>query len=259
MNDTVAVALINFILYLYIFVFGAVIGSFLNVVIYRVPKEISIAKGRSFCPKCGAPIKGYHNIPIFSYLWLRGKCADCGEKISPRYPLIELFTGVLAILVLWIFSFSFQWIVVFSAGAILLCITMIDFDTMTIPNGLVIALMVPALVSFFFFPQVELLSRVIGMVVVSLPMLVITLFISEAFGGGDIKLMAVAGFLLGWPNTLLATFIGLVLGGVVAVSLLAKKTKDKHMAFGPYLCVGIMIALLAGDAIIECYLSLFGL
>jgi len=259
MIEPVAVALINFILYVYVFVFGAVIGSFLNVIIYRVPKEISIAKSRSFCPKCGAQIKGYHNIPVFSYLWLRGKCADCGEKISPQYPLIELFTGALAVLVLWIFGFSFQWIVAFLVGTILICIAMIDFDTMTIPNGLVMALMVPALLSFFCFPQVELLSRVIGMVVVSLPMLVLTFFIRDAFGGGDIKLMAVAGFLLGWQNTLLATFIGLVLGGVVAVRLLVKKTKAKHMAFGPYLCLGIMTALLVGDTIIRCYLSLFGL
>lgn len=253
------VAFINFILYLYIFVVGIVIGSFLNVVIYRVPKEISFAKGRSFCPHCQAQIKGYHNVPVFSYLWLRGKCADCGEPISIRYPLVELFTGLMAILIFAVYGLSFQWLVVFSAGAILICITMIDFDTMTIPNGLVIALMAPALLSFFFFPQIGLLSRVIGMGVISLPMLVLAFFIADAFGGGDIKLMGVAGFLLGWENTLLAAFIGLILGGAVAVMLLARKTKDKHMAFGPYLCIGIMTALLFGDIIIQWYFNLFGL
>ncbi|MEO1815712.1 MAG: prepilin peptidase [Acetobacterium sp.] len=253
------VAFINFILYLYIFVIGIVIGSFLNVVIYRVPKEISFAKGRSFCPHCQAQIKGYHNVPVFSYLWLRGKCADCGEPISIRYPLVELFTGLMAVLVFAVYGFSFQWLVVFAAGAILICITMIDFDTMTIPNGLVIALMAPALLSFFFFPQVGILSRVIGIFVISLPMLALALVIPDAFGGGDIKLMAVAGFMLGWGNTLLATFIGLLLGGAVAVYLLAQKTKDKHMAFGPYLCIGIMTALLFGDIIIQWYFNLFGL
>ena len=253
------VELIQFILYLYIFVVGIVIGSFLNVVIYRVPKEISVAKGRSFCPHCQAPIKGYHNVPVFSYLWLRGKCADCGQPISIRYPLVELFTGLLALLILAVYGFSFQWLVVFSAGAILICITMIDFDTMIIPNGLVLALMAPALVSFFFFPELGLLSRVIGIVAISLPMLLLTLFIPDAFGGGDIKLMAVAGFMLGWEHTLLAAFIGLLLGGAVAVVLLAKKTKDKHMPFGPYLCIGIMTALLFGDIIIKWYLNLFGL
>jgi leader peptidase (prepilin peptidase)/N-methyltransferase len=253
------VAFINFILYLYIFVVGIVIGSFLNVVIYRVPKEISFAKGRSFCPHCQAQIKGYHNVPVFSYLWLRGKCADCGEPISIRYPLVELFTGLMAILIFAVYGVSFQWLVVFAAGAILICITMIDFDAMIIPNGLVLALMAPALLSFFFFPQVGILSRVIGIFVISLPMLALALFIPDAFGGGDIKLMAVAGFMLGWGNTLLATFIGLLLGGAVAVYLLAQKTKDKHMAFGPYLCIGIMTALLFGDIIIQWYFNLFGL
>ncbi len=253
------VALIQFILYLYVFVVGIVIGSFLNVVIYRVPLAISVAKGRSFCPNCQAPIKGYHNIPVFSYLWLRGKCADCGQPISIRYPLVELFTGLLALLILAVYGFSFQWLVVFSAGAILICITMIDFDTMIIPNGLVLALMAPALVSFFFFPELGLLSRVIGIVAISLPMLLLTLFIPDAFGGGDIKLMAVAGFMLGWGDTLLAAFIGILLGGAVAVYLLLKKTTAKHMAFGPYLCIGIMTALLFGDIIIRSYLNLFGL
>lgn len=250
---------IKSILYLYIFVIGIVIGSFLNVVIYRVPKELSFAKGRSFCPHCHAQIKGYHNVPVFSYLWLRGKCADCGEIISIRYPLVELSTGLIGVLIFAVYGFSFQWLVVFTAGAILICITMIDFNTMTIPNGLVLALMAPALLSFFFFPQVGILSRVIGIFVISLPMLILVLFILDAFGGGDIKLMAVAGFMLGWENTLLAAFIGLLLGGAVAVYLLGRKTKDKHMAFGPYLCIGIMTALLFGDIIIQWYFNLFGL
>lgn len=253
------VALIQFILYLYVFVVGIVIGSFLNVVIYRVPKELSFAKGRSFCPHCQAQIKGYHNVPVFSYLWLRGKCADCGQPIAIRYPLVELFSGLMAVLIFAVYGFSFQWLVVFIAAAILICITMIDFDTMIIPNGLVLALMAPALLSFFFFPEVGILSRVIGIFVISLPMLALALFIPDAFGGGDIKLMAVAGFMLGWGNTLLAAFIGLLLGGMVAVVLIAKKTKAKHMAFGPYLCIGIMTALLFGDIIIQWYLNLFGL
>ena len=253
------VELINIIFYLYIFVIGIVIGSFLNVVIYRVPKEVSFVKGRSFCPHCQAQIKGYHNVPVFSYLWLRGKCADCRQPIAIRYPLVELFTGLMAVLIFAVYGFSFQWLVVFSAAAILICITMIDFDTMIIPNGLVIALMAPALLSFFFFPQLGILSRVIGIFIISLPMLILVLFIPDAFGGGDIKLMAVAGFMLGWGNTLLASFIGLLLGGAVAVVLLARKTEDKHMAFGPYLCIGIMTALLFGDRIIGWYFNLFGL
>lgn len=129
------VVFVNIILYVYIFVLGLVIGSFLNVVIYRLPQEISVAKGRSFCPHCHAPIKGYHNIPVFSYFWLRGKCADCKEPIAIRYPLVEFFTGLMGIAILAVYGFSFQWVVAFAIGAILICITMIDFDTMTIPNA----------------------------------------------------------------------------------------------------------------------------
>lgn len=248
---------IDIILYLYIFVVGAVIGSFLNVVIYRLPQGVSFVGGRSFCPSCNAQIKGHHNIPVLSYLLLRGKCADCGAKISLRYPLVELFTGLMAIFMFYLYGFSFQWLVAFSSGVILICVTMIDFDTMTIPNGLIIALMFPALVSFFVFPQVGILSRFIGMFIVSLPMLLLAVFIPGAFGGGDIKLMAVAGFLLGWQDTVLATFVGIVFGGIVAAYLLIKKTKEKHMAFGPYLCLGIIMALLFGDLIFQWYFSLF--
>ncbi len=253
------VLLINISLYLYLFVIGCVIGSFLNVIIYRIPKDLSFAKGRSFCPHCQTQIKGIHNVPLFSYLWLRGKCAYCGEKIALRYPVVELFAGVMAVFIFAIYGLSLQWLAVFAAGAILICITMIDFDTMTIPNGLVIALMIPALLCFFVFPQLGILSRVIGIFVISLPMLILTVFIGEAFGGGDIKLMAVAGFMLGWGNAVLAAFIGLMLGGMVAVCLLVRKTADKHMAFGPYLCIGIMTSLVFGDIIIRWYLRLFGL
>ena len=241
------VALIQFILYLYVFVVGIVIGSFLNVVIYRVPLAISVAKGRSFCPNCQAPIKGYHNIPVFSYLWLRGKCADCGQPISIRYPLVELFTGLLALLILAVYGFSFQWLVVFSAGAILICITMIDFDTMIIPNGLVLALMAPALVSFFFFPELGLLSRVIGIVAISLPMLLLTLFIPDAFGGGDIKLMATCGLVLGLPKGLLAAMAGLslLLFYVAIYQILCRvqrREAKKAFPLAPFLSAGCLFA-----------------
>lgn len=114
------VALIQFILYLYVFVVGIVIGSFLTVVIYRVPLAISLKpRASSFCPNCQAPIKGYHNIPVFSYLWLR-QMRRLRPAHSIRYPLVELFTGLLALLILAVYGFSFQWLVVFSAGAILI-------------------------------------------------------------------------------------------------------------------------------------------
>lgn len=244
---------------MFVFVFGCMIGSFLNVVVYRVPIGISVVKGRSFCPNCGKPIAFYDNIPLLSYLWLRGKCRKCGAKIAPRYFFTELCGGLLALLMAWHYDFGLQAVVGFVAASILLAITLIDFDTMTIPNGLVIALIVPAAASCFVFLEPSLISRVIGVFVISVPMLILSLVIPGGFGGGDVKLMAVAGFLLGWPCTLLATFIGLVLGGIVGVVKLLKKSEEKHMAFGPYLSIGILVALLYGGAILEWYLTLFGL
>ncbi len=252
-------ALITIIVYLYVFILGIVVGSFLNVVIYRLPLGISIAKGRSFCPSCKSPIKATQNIPLFSFLFLRGRCSHCGGKISWRYPLVEGLTGVLAMVSFWVFGLSLQFLIVFIATALLITIAFIDLDTMTIPNSLVIALIVPALASFFVFPEISLISRLIGIVVVSAPMLLLTLIIPDAFGGGDIKLMAVAGFMIGFANTLLATFIALLLGGGLAIYILAKKKGGKHIAFGPYLCIGIYLAQNFGTAIIGCYFSLFGL
>lgn len=251
--------IIQFLLMLYVFIFGLLIGSFLNVVIYRVPNKISVAKGRSFCPKCHTPIKGYHNIPVFSFLFLKGKCAYCQEKITWRYPVIELVTGVFGLFTVSTYGFTLESLVVFGIGAILLCMTMIDMDTMTIPNGLVIALMIPGVLSVFAFPEVSLVSRGIGILVVSVPMILMSCVIPGAFGGGDIKLMGVAGFILGWESTLLGTFIGILAGGIYGMVLLQKKTKEKHMAFGPYLCLGIMVALFYGKPIIDGYLRFFGL
>ncbi|MDK2942549.1 MAG: leader peptidase (prepilin peptidase) / N-methyltransferase [Acetobacterium sp.] len=245
--------------YLYALILGLVVGSFLNVIIYRLPIGISIAKGRSFCPNCQAPIKWSQNIPIISYLTLKGKCKNCGSPIAIRYPLVEGLTGILSMVSFFVFGPSLAYLVVFVITAILVAITFIDFDTQTIPNELVIALMVPAIISAFIFPELNLFDRAIGIVSVSIPMLLLTMMIPDAFGGGDIKLMAVAGFLLGWVNTLLATFIALVIGGTVAIFYIAQKRKDKHMAFGPYLCIGIYLSLHFGSAIIDWYLNIFGL
>lgn len=251
--------IINIIFYLYVFILGLVVGSFLNVVIYRLPLGISIAKGRSFCPDCKNPIKAQQNIPLFSFIFLRGRCGYCGQKISFRYPLVELLTGLLAMLSFFVFGLSFQFIIAFITTALLISIAFIDLDKMTIPNSLVIALILPALASFFIFPEINLISRLIGVFIVSAPMLLLTFIIPDAFGGGDIKLMTVAGFMLGFANTLLATFIALILGGGIAIFYLIKKTDEKHMAFGPYLCMGIFISQHFGGVIIRCYFSLFGL
>jgi len=148
---------------------------------------------------------------------------------------------------------------VFAVTMLLLAIALIDFDTAQIPDSLIIALAPLAVASVWLLPNVTLLSHAIGLVAVALPMLLLTLAIPGAFGGGDIKLMAVCGFLLGWQLTLLAFFIALLLGGSIAIFLLAsgKRKRGQHMVFGPAICAGTVTALFYGKEIIRFYLSLY--
>lgn len=246
------------VIYAFIFVIGIVVGSFLNVVIWRVPQKMPFSKGRSVCPDCGHQIREKDLVPIFSYLALKGKCRDCGGKISARYPLVEALMGVLAVLAFVVYGFSWQAVVVAYCAAPLISIAMIDIDTMEIPDGLVIALIPAAVAAIFAFPGVGIVERLIGLAAVSGPMLLLALFITDAFGGGDIKLMAVCGFLLGWKGVLVAMFIALLTGGIYGVILMAKKkAKGKtSIAFGEFLCIGVMAALLAGQPIVDWYQSL---
>lgn len=252
------------LLYLYIFIFGACVGSFLNVLVYRIPAGIPFYKGRSFCPACHGPIRWYDMVPVANWFYLGGKCRACKASISLRYPAVEAAGGVLAV---WAFA-HYGWSMgpaaaAFSMGALLLTIALIDHDTMEIPNGLVLALCAPALAFVWLQPQVGLAMRLAGAVCVSLPMLLLSLAIPGAFGGGDVKLMAVCGFALGLKACLAGAFVALLLGGGQALWLLAtgraKRGQKAHMAFGPALCAGVWLGLLYGDAAAAWYLGLCGL
>lgn len=246
------------IVYSLVFFTGISIGSFLNVVIYRVPQKISVAQGRSFCPECNTIIKTYDLIPVLSYFILRGKCRKCSCEISPRYPRIENLTGVLYLLIFIVHGLTLDTLVYFAFTAILVAITFIDFDTMTIPDSLNIAILVVAVVAFFALGETNYLSKILGALVASLPMFVITVCVPGAFGGGDIKMMAAAGLLLGLSNTVVATFVAVLIGGGYAVYLMKTKdvNKETHMAFGPCLCMGCYIACLCGPELANWYIGL---
>lgn len=253
--------LVYFLLYAFVFLFGSCIGSFINVVIYRVPNRIPIAKGRSFCPGCHHTLSPLELVPILSFLFLRGRCRHCKMKISRRYPLVETIMGVAALLLYIRYDFTVTALIYFIAASVLTAVAFIDLDTLTIPNRLILALLFPAAAAAFLIPQPSLLSRLIGFFCISLPMLLLTLAIPDCFGGGDIKLIAVCGFLLGWQNTLLAAFLSLLFGGSYGIYLLIRSRENRkaHIAFGPHLCLGIFIAMLYGNEMIAVYLRLFGL
>ena len=248
-------------MYIYAFIIGICIASFINVVVYRVPLKLDFVKGRSFCPHCHNDLKPYDMIPIFSWIFLKGKCRFCKAPISMRYPLVEFTGGVLGVLIFHQFQFSWNTLFVFVFAMGLLAIALIDFDTMLIPNGLVIFCMICAIISVFLNMEVEMLDRILAIFIVSVPMLFINFIVNDSFGGGDIKLMAVCGFMLGWQKILLAMFIGILLAGTYAIALMVRKKVDRkdHIAFGPYLCMGIFVALMYGGDIIHSYLSLFGM
>ncbi|MCQ4638023.1 prepilin peptidase [Anaerovorax odorimutans] len=249
------------VIYGFILIAGICIGSFLNVLIYRIPEKISFAKGRSFCPACGHELRAIDLVPVISFLFLKGKCRYCGDKISFRYPLIELLGGAFALWSALSFGLTWQAVVGFAVSCILLVIAFIDIDTMEIPDGLVLALLVLAVVSLICFRDITWISGVIGFFVISLPMLLMNLIIKDSFGGGDIKLCAACGLMLGWQQMLAAALIALVTGGIYGAYLLITKKKDRkdHFAFGPFLSFGIIVALFAGNFLIQSYLAIFNL
>lgn len=253
---------------LLIFFAGICIGSFLNVCICRVPKGLSIAKGFSACPQCGARLTGTDLVPIISFVVLRGKCRHCGCAISPIYPLVESITGALFLLLYGKFGLSFNLIIYAALVSLLITITMIDIKYMMIPNGLIIAGLVVGgikLIAAIFTNAFDggWPLYAIGLFAGALPLLLIALFYAwvlkkEAIGGGDIKLMAFAGLIVGWKLIIPAYLIGVVTGALAGIALMAagKKKRGDEIPFGPSLCFGILISVFFGNELIAWYLGL---
>ena len=239
--------------------FGLCIGSFLNVCIYRIPKHENFIVERSHCMNCGYTLAWYDLIPLFSYLFLGGKCRKCKQKISIQYPLVELINALLWVLVFCIKGICIQSIVDCFFVSVLICISVIDFRTYEIPVGFNIAILVLGLITTALDYQ-NWLEHVIGFFCVSVFLYIIVwLSKGRAMGGGDVKLMAVAGMFLGWKGIVLSLVIGCILGAVIH-SIRMRVSAEGHMlAMGPYLSVGILIALLFTEPIFRAYLSLMGL
>ena len=235
--------------------FGASVGSFVNVAALRRAKNENFVLGRSGCETCGHRLVWFELVPLISWFVLLGKCRACKIKLSSRYVIVEIISAIIFVLSFMVYGFSLVTLLALPVSAILLAISLIDFHSMEIPDGLVIALIPLAIAAIWLMPDIGLLSRGIGFFAISLPMLALTIVIKGAFGGGDIKLMAVCGFLLGWQGIILAFFIAVLLGGSWAAYLLAsgQRKRGQYMAFGPALCVGIFLSLLYGYEIIRLY------
>lgn len=246
---------------LFIAIYGLAVGSFLNVCIYRIPLNQSVARGRSYCPRCGSGIPWYRNIPLLSYLLLKGRCRDCKEPISAIYPVVESLNALLWLLAWFRFGSTPEALLAAALASLLLVVALIDFRHQIIPDGLVLFLLLlgggNALYGILVLQQPWSLWA-IGFFAASLPLYGMGLLYPEGMGGGDIKLMAAAGLFLGWKNILLALFLGALYALPYAAVLLLRGNSARHTSipFGPFLSLGILTALFAGDLIIALYLSL---
>ncbi len=280
----------EFAAYIFIFILGAVVGSFLNVVIHRVPNEESIVFPNSACPNCGKPIKPYDNVPILSWLILGGKCRNCKNSISPRYLFVELLTGLLFLLTFWSISLTAFLPVALIFVAVMVSLVFIDAEHMILPNVITYPLLVFALLvrivfpfvfganyfsDFGFFPLnrmdnfpvwlVSLCGAILGgLVGGGFLWLVGAIWKKfrgvDAMGLGDVKMMFAVGALLGWRLTLLSIFIGAFSGAIIGVFVIYRqKEKDfqTQIPFGIFLGIGSILSLLFGEQIIHWYINNF--
>lgn len=243
-----------------IFILGLIIGSFLNVCIYRIPNNQSIVFPPSHCPSCGKGIKSYDLLPVISYFFLNGKCRYCFEKISVKYPLIELLTGILFILVYYYFGFTIIYLKYTLLLSLLIVVTFIDLEHSIIPGKLMIFSGVCGIVLNIigYKSNAELLSYLYGFLAGGGVIMAIVL-LTGGMGGGDIQLMAVIGLFLGFRYTLLILILSFIIGSLAGITLiiLRKKTRKDYIPFGPWISVAALVAIFYGDPIINWYFSFF--
>ena len=246
---------------LIVFVFGMCVGSFLNVCIHRIPESKSIVYPGSMCPRCGAKIRFYDNIPLLSYVLLRGRCRNCRTSISVRYPLVELLCGTLAVCVWVKYGLSAEAAVVFGFIAVLVIITFIDIDHRIIPD--VISL--PGIAVFFLaallIPSVSWVDSLIGILLGGGSLYLVGWLYHQitgkvGMGGGDVKLLAMIGAMIGWQGVLFTIFVSSAAGTIVGLTIMLIKRQNMKLAvpFGPFLAFGAVAYLFYGPQVIQWYL-----
>ncbi len=249
--------------YIYAFIFGAVVGSFLNVCIYRLPESRSIVSPPSACPNCGTLIRWYDNIPIFSFLILRAKCRACHAPVSWRYPLVEALNGTLTLLLFMKYGFSLTFPALFIFCSALVVITFIDLDHQIIPDEISLPGIVIGFIFSFFLPWNGWLNSLLGILFGGGSLFLVAwgyekLTGKEGMGGGDIKLLAMMGAFLGWRSILFIIFSASLIGSLIGVTTMLIQKKDTKLAipFGPFLAFGAVLYIFYGRQIISWYMTI---
>ncbi|NLX70600.1 MAG: prepilin peptidase [Clostridiales bacterium] len=249
---------------LFIIIVGLLIGSFLNVCIYRIPRKESIIWPGSRCTMCNSRLTPLELIPVFSFIMLKGRCRSCNGLISRRYPAVELLTALLIWMVYRRYGIDFTTIYYILMTCILIVAAAIDIDYQIIPNGLVLTGFISGLLFNLLGASIPFMDGLYGFLLGggSLALIaIISLFIfrKQGMGGGDIKLMATVGLYLGWRLTALALVLSVYIGGITGLLLLITRMKKRgdYIAYGPFLVIGSFVAMLYGESIIDWYLSSF--
>lgn len=241
--------------YITIFLFGIVIGSFLNVCIYRIPKKENIVKIRSHCMECNYQLKWYDLVPLFSYIFLGGRCRKCKTKLSVQYPFVEGLNGILYVLVVMVNGLTIESLLYCLMFSALVTLSVIDFRTYEIPLGINLFILALGLIRVALDYR-NFLNYLIGFLSVSGFLYVLFLLTKgRGIGGGDIKLMAVSGLMLGWKCNILALAFGCIIGSIIHLIRMKVSKEDHVLALGPYLSVGIMIAALWGNDLLQWYFT----
>jgi len=244
----------------FVFAFGAIIGSFLNVCIARLPDGRSIVRPPSHCPKCQSFLAWYDNVPILSYLALGGRCRTCRVRISAIYPAVEVLTGALAVALFLRLGPTLAFAGYFAFAAALVVITFIDLDHQLIPDVISLPGIVVGLAFSLVSPLVTPLDAALGVLagggtLLAVAWLYKTFRGQEGMGGGDIKLLAMIGAFLGWQSIFVTLFVGSVIGSIIGVGLMLYQRADTKLAipFGPFLAGGALVYLFWGDRILAFY------
>lgn len=255
--------MLQLLIVLYTALFGLIIGSYLNVVVYRLPLGLSTVYPRSRCPGCGSLIRARDNVPVLSFLLLRGRCRHCGTAISWRYPLVEAATAALFVACLFRFGLALQTLVAIAFAGLMLVLALIDYDHMLLPDRLTLPGIAVGLAAQLVAPLVGLGPAVIGTVLGAGILLAVwglwwVIRREEGMGLGDVKMLALVGAFLGWQGVLVTLFFGALSGSAVGLALMGRGGVDlrSKLPFGVFLALGGVVALFFGDALVGWYAGL---